>query len=142
MMNPNIQPSFLMFNNTIAPVNGMPTGSITNTTFARMNYTWETPGFGSLTPSVTWAQLNHTNPHYSTCIVSTTLPNSPISNPCVGENKALGEEIDIAYRYTTKDRVNAGIDLGYWLVGNAWQEKGKDAIKNAYGLRFFAGTEF
>ncbi|MES2614290.1 MAG: hypothetical protein V4591_02625 [Bdellovibrionota bacterium] len=147
MMNPNIQPSFLMFNNTTPPINGMPTGAITNTTFARLDYTYESPGFGSIGPVLVWGRLNHTNSQYnaenslctSQAIVSST---SAINRMCVGGSSNLGVEFDISYRYTTLDRVNVGADLGYWVVGDAWKVYGQGTPNSTYGTRIFTGVQF
>ena len=147
MMNPNIQPSFLMFNNTTPAINGIPTGAITNTTFVRLDYTYETPGFGAMGPVFVWGRLNHTNPNYnanySTCSAAQTVNSSTsINRLCVGGSSNLGAELDLTYRYTTHDRVNAGLDLGYWFVGDAWKAYGQSSPKGAYGMRIFTGTEF
>ena len=142
-MNANIQPSFLMFNNTTPPVNGMPTGSVTNTTFAKLAYTYDLAGFGAMTPSVVWGKLNSTNTTMNTCTAENTVDATQAPNRlCVGEDSALGLEIDIGYRYKTRDHVDFGIDAGYWIVGDAWSVKGKDRPDNIYGARIFTGTEF
>lgn len=148
MMNPNIQPSFLMFNNTTPAINGMPTGAITNTTFVRLDYTYESPGFGAIGPVFVWAQLNRTNPNYynssyATCSGPQTVNSAvSINRVCVGGSYSLGEELDLTYRYTTLDRVNAGLDVGYWFVGDAWKISGQGKPNSAYGARIFTGVEF
>lgn len=151
-MNPNIQPSFLMFNNTTPPVNGMPTGAITNTTFLRLDYTYENPIFGAIGPALIWAQLNRTNKNYgdntyATCTKATTdaasvSSSTPINRMCVGGSNNLGVEVDVSYRYTTMDRVQVGLDLGYWFIGNAWQISGRGTPSSTYGFRIYTGTEF
>jgi hypothetical protein len=147
MMNPNIQPSFLMFNNTIPPINGMPTGAITNTTFVRLDYTYESPAFGALGPVLVWGKLNRTNANYgsgnSLCsgaqVVDST---TSVNRVCAGGGRDLGVELDASYRYTTIDRVNFGVDIGYWFVGDAWRVDGKGSPQGTYGMRVFTGTEF
>ena len=154
-MNSNIQPSFLMFNNATPAINGMPTNAITNATFVRANYTYESPGFGSITPVLVWGRLNRTNPNYESCaeeqkVVSSTDPNvasnpsptSSVNHVCVGGSAALGFELDLTYEYTTLDRVHFGVDAGYWAVGNAWQVNGQGKPNGSMGARLFTGTEF
>lgn len=157
MMHPNIQPSFLMFNNTTPPVNGMPTGSITNTTFVRLDYTYESPNFGAFSPIFVWGKLNRTNPNYGAgqpgCVDSNGSSTSKTSQCAVnsavalnrlpvGGNSSLGMEFDVRYRYTTQDRVDFGMDLGYWIVGNAWKVYGQGNPTGEYGARIFTGVQF
>ena len=146
-MNPNIQPSFLMFNNTMPPVNGMPMGSITNTTFVRVDYTFENPSFGLLSPVLVWGVLNETNKSYNgsngLCTEGASADaNSAVNHLCVGGSRNLGVELDLAYRYTTLDRVTIGTDIGYWFVGSAWQEYGESKPQGVLGMRVSLGTEF
>lgn len=146
-MNPNIQPAFLMFSQTAPAINGMPTGSITNTTFAKASYTYESPHFGSLTPSVTWARLNRLNPNFTaknpTCIAGPNISSGvPINHVCVGGSHALGAEFDIGYQYTTLDRVLVGADAGYWFVGDAWKTQGSSSPNGSYGTRVYTGVQF
>lgn len=145
-MHPNVQPAFLMFNNTMPQINGMPTGAITNTVFARFDYTYETPHMGSIAPSVTWARLNKTNEEFNaaSCPVGSTVvdPTSPTNHMCVGGNSDLGVEMDAAYRYTTLDRVTFGADMGYWFVGNAWQVYGEGSPDSSFGMRVMVSTQF
>ncbi|WP_397601691.1 hypothetical protein [Silvanigrella sp.] len=147
-MNSNIQPSFLMFNNTLPAVNGMPGGSLTNTTFVRLDYTYENPSFGSIGPVFVWGVLNNLNQNYNAqntlCKNNTPSvdPNSPTNVLCVGGNSNLGFEADVSYRYTTLDRVTFGLDAGYWFVGNAWQVYNQSLINGVYGMRASVSTEF
>lgn len=146
-MHPNVQPAFLMFNNTTPPVNGMPTGAITNTTFVRFDYAYEAPGIGSINPAITWARLNRTNENFNaaSCPVGTTVvdPTSPTNHMCVGGSSDLGVEVDAAYRYTTLDRVTFGADMGYWFVGNAWEVYGQSGSPEGnFGMRVLVSTQF
>ncbi len=147
MMHSNIQPSFLMFNNAMPPVNGMPTGAITNTTFARLDYTYESPVFGSIGPVLAWGKLNRLNANFNSnngvCSGAVAVdPNSAVNRVCVGGSSNLGVEVDGSYRYTTHDRVQFGVDLGYWAVGSAWQVYGQGSPNATYGFRLMTGTEF
>jgi hypothetical protein len=146
-MNANINPSFLMFNNTLPPVNGMPMGAITNTTFISTDYTFESPSLGAIGPRILWAQLNATNSNFNSsntlCSATPQLdPTSGVNRLCVGESKDLGVEIDAHYRYTTRDRVTFGTDIGYWFVGDAWLVYGQERPPATYGVRVLVGTEF
>jgi hypothetical protein len=147
-MNTNIQPGFLMFNNTLPAVNGMPGGAITNTTFVRFDYTYENSSFGSVGPAFIWGILNNLNDNYNSqnTLCSNTSPSVESNNPsnalCVGGHKDLGFEADISYRYTTLDRVTFGVDAGYWYVGNAWEVYNQSLIKNTFGLRASISTQF
>lgn len=146
-MNPSIQPAFLMFNTTLPPVNGMPMGAVTNTTFVRGDYTYETPDFGAVEPVFTWAILNQTNANFnaqnSVCGNNPALdPTNPANVMCVGGNKNLGGELDVNYHYTTLDRVTLSLDAGWWFVGNAWQIYGQGTPPNSYGIRAAVYTVF
>ncbi len=146
-INPNIQPAFLMFNNTMPPVTGMPNGAITNATFVRADYTYESPKFGALGPVITWSRLNSLNGNYSNsnpiCKTAPTVtPNSAVNKVCLGSSGNLGVEVDANYHYTTQDKLDVGVDLGYWLVGSAWQVYGKGAPNPVFGGRVTMGTEF
>ncbi|KAB8030681.1 hypothetical protein [Fluviispira multicolorata] len=143
VMNSNIQPSFLMFNNTMPAINGMPGGAITNSTFIRLDYTYENPSFGSVGPTVVWAALNQLNKNnFNDCTASSVSVNSSVNKMCVGFSRDLGVELDVSYRYTTLDRVTFGVDAGYWFVGQAWQATGQNAPSGNYGLRTSISTEF
>lgn len=147
-MNSNIQPSFLMFNNTLPSVNGMPGAALTNTSFVRLNYIYENPNFGSIEPVFVWGILNNLNQNYNsknnlcTNASPSVNPNSPSNVLCVGGNNNLGFEVDVSYRYTTLDRVTFGLDAGYWHVGDAWQVYEQSLIRNTYGLRASIATQF
>lgn len=148
MMNSNIQPAFLMFNNTLPAVNGMPGGALTNTTFLRLDYTYENSSFGSVGPAFIWGMINNVNQNYNAqnSLCSNTSPsidpNSPVNVLCVGGSNNLGYEADVSYRYTTQDRVTLGLDAGYWFVGSAWQLYNQSLIKGVYGLRASISTQF
>lgn len=148
MLHANIQPAFLMFNNTLPAINGMPGGALTNTTFLRLDYTYENPSFGSVGPAFIWGMLNAVNQNYNaqnsicTNTSPTVDPNNPINVLCVGGNNSLGYEADISYRYTTLDRVTFGLDAGYWFVGNAWQMYNQSLNKGVYGMRASVGMQF
>ncbi len=148
VMNSNIQPSFLMFNNTMPAVNGMPGGAITNTTFLRLDYTYESPSIGAFGPTVVWAMLNKLNDLTQANDKCTNEPSatSSVNKLCVGYDHDLGVEIDMSYRYTTLDRVTFGLDAGYWFVGQAWKirdSKGEfTSPEGNYGLRASISTEF
>jgi hypothetical protein len=60
-LNSNIQPAILMFNSTTPAVNGMPGGMLTNTTFVRLDYTYENPNYGSFSPAFIWGKINNLN---------------------------------------------------------------------------------
>jgi hypothetical protein len=147
-MNSNIQPAFLMFNNNLPAVNGMPGGAITNTTFVRLDYTYENPNFGSVGPAFVWGMLNNLNQNYNSqnVLCSNTSPSVDPNNPsnalCVGGDKSLGFEADVSYRYTTLDRVTFGLDAGYWYVGNAWEVYNQSLIRSSYGIRASISTQF
>ncbi len=147
-MNSNIQPGFLMFNNTLPAVKGMPGGAITNTTFVRLDYTYENPSFGSVGPTFIWGMLNNLNSNYNSqnTLCSNTSSSVDANNPsnalCVGGDKNLGFEADVSYRYTTLDRVTFGLDAGYWYVGNAWEVYNHSLIRSSYGLRASISTQF
>lgn len=147
-INSNIQPAFLMFNNTLPAVNGMPGGAITNTTFVRLDYTYENPNFGSVGPAFIWGKLNNLNSNYNAQnpLCSNTSPsvnpNSATNTLCVGSDESLGFEFDASYRYTTLDRVTFGLDAGYWYVGQAWEVYNQSLIKSTYGIRASISTQF
>jgi len=144
-LNPNILPSLLMFTNTLPLINGMPTASITNTTFVRLGYNYESNRFGSFSPILVWGMINSMNPHYNTaaCTTSSTLSySSSINNFCVGGSRNLGTEFNFTYAYTTQHLITAQIDLGYWLVGSAWKKQGQDLPYNTFGVRGIVSTEF
>lgn len=146
-MNPNIQPAFLMFNNTLPPINGMPMGSVTNSSFIRTDYTYETPDFGAMGPILTWGVLNQTNPNFNSqnplCNGSANVNlNNPSNIICVGGTRNLGTELDMNYHYTTLDRVTFSIDAGWWFVGTAWQVYNQGSAMNTYGFRASASTVF
>jgi hypothetical protein len=146
-MNPNIQPSFLMFNNTLPAIRGMPGGSMTNSSFIRLDYSFEHPSFGSIAFILAWATLNNINPYFSDqydpCKTQTTPdPNNSQNLLCVGGSRNLGAEANISYRYTTLDRASFGLDTGYWFVGKAWQSFNQSKPENNYGVRAFAAMDF
>ncbi len=147
MINPNIQPAFLMFNNAMPPVNGMPTGALTNTSFVKLDYTYETSNFGAIGPQIVWARLDKRNANYNATNALCSAPQSldttkSVNHLCVGGTSNLGVEIDASYHYTTLDRLNVGVDVGYWFVGDAWKIYGKSSPVSTYGVRISAGTEF
>ncbi|APJ02645.1 hypothetical protein [Silvanigrella aquatica] len=147
-MNSNIQPSLLMFNNTLPAVNGMPGGAITNSSFARVDYTYENPSIGAIGAIFVWGMLNNLNQNYnaqnSLCTNTSPSvdPTSPNNVLCVGGDKNLGYEADLTYRYTTLDRVTFGLDAGYWYVGNGWQVYNQSLNHSTYGVRASIATEF
>lgn len=146
-MNPNIQPSFLMFNNTLPPVNGMPMGAVTNASFIRADYTYETPDFGAMGPIITSAVLNQTNANFNgqnpICNGNASVsPGNPVNIVCTGGSRNLGTEVDMNYHYTTLDRVTLALDAGWWFVGTAWQVYGQSSVPNAYGFRASVSTVF
>lgn len=146
-MNPNIEPSFLMFNNTLPPVNGMPMGAVTNASFIRADYAYENPDFGSMGPILVWGLLNQTNNNFNSqnpiCNGNAALSNSnPTNIICVGGSRNLGVEVDLNYHYTTLDRVTFGVDGGWWFVGNAWQVFNQGSPQNTYGFRASVATVF
>ncbi len=146
-LNPNIMPSLMMFTNTLPLIDGMPTASITNSTFVRLDYTYESNKFGSFTPAVVWGMINATNGNFNasnpTCTGSPTLDySSAINNFCVGGSRNLGTEFNLTYKYTTQHLITAQLDVGYWLVGNAWQKFDKKLAYNTIGVRGVLSTQF
>lgn len=148
MINSNIQPAFLMFNNTLPAVNGMPGGALTNTTFLRLDYTYDNPSFGSVGPAFIWGMINNLNKNYNAqntlCNNKSPVldPNSPNNSFCVGGDHNLGFEADISYRYTTQDLVTFGVDAGYWFVGDAWKIYDKSLNQSVYGIRASIAAQF
>ena len=146
-LNPNILPSLMMFTNTLPLINGMPTASITNSTFVRVDYTYESNRFGSFTPIIVWGMINSTNKNFSdsnpVCQADPTLNYSnAINNFCIGNSRNLGTEFNLTYKYTTKHMITAQFDAGYWLVGNAWRKLGQKLPYNTFGVRGILSTEF
>ena len=127
---PNVRPAFLMYGTTQQFVAGMPGNTIANTIFTRVDYTFESPGFGSLTPAVVWGRLEQANNRLTTPGVG------------YGRNKNLGWELDINYSYTTVDNLKIGLDSGVWLPGAAWKLEGNNRPSAVYGLRTTFSTSF
>ena len=86
----------------------MPGGALTNTTFLRLDYTYENSSFGSVGPAFIWGMINNVNQNYNAqnSLCSNTSPsidpNSPVNVLCVGGSNNLGYEVDVSYRYTTR----------------------------------------
>jgi hypothetical protein len=127
---PNLRPAFLMYNPTQSPVAGMPGNAVVNTVFVRGDYTYEGPGFGSITPAIIWGRLDQLN------------TKGGAAAGAVGRNKNLGLEVDIAYAYKTSDNVKFGIDSGIWFPGGGWRENGSKKPSPVYGIRTSASTSF
>lgn len=142
-LNSNIQPAILMFNSTTPAINGMPGGMLTNTTFVRIDYTYENPNYGSFSPAFIWGKINNLNNNYAaSCNTSSPSMDSPINVMCVGNNKNLGFELDFSYRYTTLDRVTFGMDAAYWYVGKAWEVYNQALNTSSFALRASVATQF
>jgi hypothetical protein len=129
-LNPNIRPAFLMYNPVALPVPGMPGATMQNTVFFRGDYTYESPSFGSITPSLVWGRLDQANTKAGQL------------DGAVGRSKNLGVEFDINYGYRTADNVQFGIDTGVWFPGGAWHKNGGKKPSPVYGIRTSASTSF
>lgn len=129
-MHPNIRPSLLMHNTATASLPGMPGAVMQNGVFVRGEYTYESPTFGQLTPAIVWGQLDATN------------TKAPTAENAVGRSKNLGIEFDLRYSYQTTDRVNLGVESGFWLPGKAWQTPTAGKMQPVYGIRTTASTTF
>lgn len=146
-LNPNIMPSLLMFTNTTPLINGMPTASITNSTFLRASYTYQSNVWGSITPSIVWGMINFKNENFNAtnpaCVSSPGLNySSAVNNFCVGSTHNLGTEVDLSYAYTTKHLITAQLDLGYWFVGKAWERIEQKLPFSTLGVRAILSTQF
>jgi hypothetical protein len=127
---PNVRPSLLMYSPTQAPVAGMPGNAVLNTVFFRWDYTYEGPGFGAITPAVTWGRLDQLNTEAGNTVGA------------VGRSKNLGLEVDLSYSFRTADNVKFGVDTGVWFPGGAWRAQGSGKPSPVYGFRTSASTSF
>lgn len=132
-MHPNIRPSLLMFNNSVPSQPGMPGARVQNTIFARGEYTYESPSFGSITPSLIWGMLQTTN--------SNTLENASFDSSRLGKESSLGFELDVDYNYQTVDFVKWQVGAGVWFPGNAW-ETTESKPSMVFGARAGLSTSF
>jgi hypothetical protein len=129
-MHPNVRPALLMFSPLSPDTAGMPGAIVRNVLFARAEYSYESPSFGMLTPSLVFARLDQTN-------TKSTVGSESV----VGKNRNLGFEVDISYSYRTMDGVRFSLDGGLWLPGGAWEVSGVKP-ETVYGLRATAATYF
>jgi hypothetical protein len=127
---PNVRPALWMFSTTQQPVNGMPGNTVANTIYTRLDYTYESSGFGTITPALIWARLDQAN------------TKTPVAGVGVGRNKNLGYEFDLSYFFTTQDNLKLGVEGGVWFPGAAWAEKGNKRPDAVYGIRTSASTSF
>lgn len=150
-MHPNIRPSFLMFNDSLPERPGMPSGRVVNTSFLRLDYSYENSSFGKIQPILVWAMLNQTNPVYGQFCQGNDYGDKCLKDidnndgrdiSGLGKSKNLGVEIDVQYRYTTESLVTLGADVAYWFVGDAWKQSDGKKSNAAYGFRFSIAKEF
>lgn len=146
-LNPNILPALLMFTNTTPLINGMPTASITNSTFARASYTYQSNKWGSLSPAVIWGMINSTSEYFNNnnpaCKSTPELNfSNSVNNFCVGNSRNLGTELDLTYAYTTEHMITGQVDAGYWMVGKAWERKGQILPYSTFGIRAILSTQW
>jgi hypothetical protein len=127
---PNVRPALLMYGLTQKYVPGMPGNAVANTIFTRFDYTFESPGFGAISPALVWGRLEQSN-------------NKPtVAGVGYGRNKNLGFEMDLGYSYTTVDNLKIGLDSGVWFPGAAWALEGNSQPSATYGLRTSFSTSF
>jgi hypothetical protein len=133
-MHSNVKAGFLMNSENTTQVSGMPGGNIQNMSFAKLEYTFETPSYGMFSPSVVWGRLDRMN--------SKSAPASEQDKVYGFKSRNLGVELDLKYSYQTQDRVNFGLEGGAWFVGQAWRKKGSGKPSPAFGLRGEVSTSF
>ncbi len=129
-MHGNIHPALLMFSPSLPMVPGMPSSILTNVSFLRAEYTYESPGKGSFVPAVIVAHLNAAN------TLAGDLPSA------VGVQKSLGVEFDLLYSYQTSDSLKLSAEVGAWIPGSAWASSLNGRQTTSYGLRTVASFEF
>lgn len=128
-MHPNVRPALLMFNPLSPDTAGMPGAIVRNVLFARAEYSYESPTFGMITPSVIFARLDQTNSKPST------------AETVVGANRNIGFEVDMNYSYRTMDGMRFSLDGGLWVPGGAWESAGVKP-ETVYGVRATAASYF
>lgn len=131
---PNIRPSLIMFNSAQPLSPGFPGAMVQNVLYTKVNYTYETPGFGLISPSLIWAQLNK------------TAGNGPdVQDGSAGHKSNLGIEVNLDYSYRTTSRVDFGVTAGALFAGDAYTIKtagSEEKAKASYGIRTTVSTSF
>lgn len=128
---PNIRPNLLMFSPVLPLDPGMPGALVQNVLYIKGHYAYETPGFGMIMPSLTWASLHQ------------TAPSEALNTP--GTSADLGVEFDLTYRYRTLSRVDFDLTAGALFAGDAYRVKTENEEKSAsvsYGLQTVISTRF
>ena len=128
-MHPNVRPALLMFNPLSEVVPGMPGAIVQNVIFSRLDYSYESPTFGMITPALVFARLDKLN------------KTSAVNAKTVGTVNNLGFEVDLTYSYRTMDGVRLSLDGGLWVPGGAWEKQGVKP-ETVYGVRATAATYF
>jgi hypothetical protein len=162
LFHPNIRPSLLMHNleseffasqlshyNLNFPV-GLSQRYLTNAMFLKGSYTFMSPKFGAITPSLIWSSLwkqpllKDINPYERGIDDTARLP------------KNLGFEVDVTYSYRRSDFLLFTFQGGVWKPGQAWGkflELNTAEVENAekrlrphdglvYGLKMAAQLDF
>jgi hypothetical protein len=131
---PNIRPSLIMFGSAQPLAPGFPGAVVQNVFYTKVNYTYETPGFGLISPSLIWAQLNK------------TAGNGPdVVDGTAGRKSNLGIEVNLDYSYRTTSRVDFGVTAGALIAGDAYTIKTagtEEKAKASYGIRTTVSTSF
>jgi hypothetical protein len=129
---PNIRPSLIMFGPGQPVVAGFPGAIVQNVFYTKASYTYETPGFGLISPSLLWARLHK------------TAPEGVVDSP--GDKANLGLELNVDYSYRTSSRIDFGVTAGALFAGDAYSIKttdGKTEDANvSYGIRTTVSTSF
>lgn len=128
-MHPNVRPALLMFNPLSTHVPGMPGSIVQNVVFSRLDYSYESPTFGMITPAVIFARLDALNNA------------TGASDKKVGSVHNVGFEVDLTYSYRTMDGLRLSLDGGLWVPGGAWELQGVKP-ETVYGVRATAATYF
>lgn len=129
---PNIRPSLIMFGPAQPLLAGFPGAVVQNVFYAKASYQYETPGFGLIAPSLTWARLHKT--------AASEVRDSP------GREADLGIEFNLDYAYRTTSRLDFGVTAGALFAGEAYtteNAEGKTKKANvSYGIRTTVATSF